>query len=198
MSELEFGGPTPQKKNTKAPVPIEIINNGIRDEKIPEQFLSVYEYDPDHCEDVIVFRKPTLRDIQVYDVCKFENGQYGIIIGIRSQTAIACGKHLYNYGAGWGNCLEYTTRTPMKLPKFYPLETQSTSEFENHKELQVLYIPNTVKTLPDAINYIGKALQEGRKFMAHQGRITDVCEIHKNIYPAVCRKMEELMASKSK
>lgn len=85
IENKSFNKPNPEQMD-------ELVANG----KTPEQFLSSYEFDETQ-RDVIVFRRPNERDVQIYDICKFDDNVYGIVVAISSYQFNKISNVTYNF-----------------------------------------------------------------------------------------------------
>lgn len=186
-TDLEFGGtPAPEpiinKPKKTRPNP-EKMDELIKDGKTPDQFLSSYDYDETQ-RNVIVFRKPTIRDLQIYDVCKFESGEWGIITAMRSFQQIYMENVLYQFGKGYStNVKEMNDRNLMKMP-----DTLSRSDNAGNikpdaaHELQVLMFHAKIRSFEDMLSLLKCSTTKPVKTYVKIQHVKDVVEIHKNLF----------------
>ena len=193
MSELEFGAPMP-KQNPKYGKPSpEKMDELIQAGKTPEQFLSSYDFDETQ-RDVIVFRKPTIRDIQINDVCEFDNGVFGVIVGIRSITMDLFRLLIYQFGIGFSTNKQHslTMKSPIHFTDSIKKERGDAGPNPiDAQELQIIAIPGA-SSIKDVKTTILQTMQSPRSYETYTIPVSAIKAIYKNIWEEIYRKIQNM------
>lgn len=172
---MEFGG---EELNTSSKINPDTLDKKIREGKTPEQFLSNYDFDENQ-RDVIIFRPPTLRDIQLYDVVKTKDGFYGLVIAMQTYAYASIRKSCYNFLPFSHNITKNDKINPSnELYEYnYPdADNLITKQIEIIRPIN----DNNAKNLEFMKTFVNSTSRINCYVVSY--RVTDICEIHKNIH----------------
>lgn len=191
MSNLEFGAPSPKQKPEYGKPSPEKMDELIQSGKTPEQFLSSYNFDETQ-RDVIVFRKPTIRDIQINDVCEFDNGVFGVIVGIRAITMELYRLLVYQFGMGFATNKRHnlTLKTPIHFTDTIKKERKDTGMNTNEvNELQIIAI-HGASSIKEVKSAILQSMQSPKSYDTYTMPVSAVKAIYKNVWEEMYQKFK--------